>query len=97
MTERTEEMEGLQDRFVQKYNNAEEKMACNISALGNVICSITLSPHSASVSSGLLQVCLLFRLSRGGGRVGSRGSGGESRLKGREVSFFCNQCIVFWN
>ena len=27
----------------------------------------------------------VFRLSRGGGRAGSRGAGGEGRLKGREV------------
>ena len=35
----------------------------------------------------VLQVYILSRLSRGGGRVGSRGAGGESRLKGREVNF----------
>ena len=75
MTERTEEMEGLQDRFVQKYNNAEEKMACNVSALGNVICSITLSPHSecefwASPSLPSVQV------------EPGRGQGGEQRIRG---------------
>ena len=37
VTERTEEMEGLQDRFVQNYNDADEKMAWNILALGNVM------------------------------------------------------------
>ena len=37
MTERTEEMEGLQDRFAQNYNDADGKMAWNVSALGNVM------------------------------------------------------------
>ena len=44
----------------------------------------------------------LFRLSRGGGRVGGRGAGGESRLKGREVivtehcstDFFQSQFLI---
>ena len=35
----------------------------------------------------------VFRLSRGGGRAGSRGAGGEGRLKGREVS---NSTLVYF-
>ena len=61
--------------------------------------SIILSPQRQFSSVNSLN---LFRLSRGGGRVGGRGAGGESRLKGREVivtehcstDFFQSQFLI---